>query len=185
MRLVQHLVPLVPLLLASGCVTVGYQEPAAGPRARVRFSTNSTSDAIVYGYERPGCEGAEEAWLRLRAGAGAGGEARRLGMPLWDFQPGAAREVWVRADRPLSGLVEASMRRDDGGSMDCPVAFVIGLEEGGDYEVAYQQVTGSRCSVLITRIAETEGAWRRFPLRVFFAKDTALVPACAERHPGL
>jgi len=180
MRLVRH---LVPLLLASGCVTVGYQEPAAGPRARVRFSTNSTSEAIVYGFEQPGCEGREEAWLRLRAGAG--GSPQRLGLALWDFEPGAGRGVWGRADRPLSGLVEASMRGDGGGSMDCPVAFVIGLEDGGDYEVAYQQVPGSRCSVLVTRIAETGGAWRRLPLRVFFAKDTSLVPACAERHPGL
>lgn len=182
MRLVRHLVPLVPMLLAAACATVGYQEPAAGPRARVRFSTNSTSAATVFGYERPGCEGAEEAWLRLRVGGGA---ARQLGMPLWDFDAGAAREVWVRTDRPLSGLVEASMRGEDGGSMDCPVAFVVGLEEGGDYEVAYQQVPGSRCSVLVTRLAESAGAWRRYPLRVFFAKDTALVPACAERHPGL
>jgi hypothetical protein len=178
---VRHLRLLVPLLLAGGCATPGYQEPVAGPRARVRFSTGSASAATVYGYERPGCEGSEATWLRLRLGAG--GEARRLGVPLWAFEAGAAREVWVRTDRPLSGLFEASMRGASGSAFGCPVAFVVGLEDGGDYEVAYQQIPGSLCAVLVARIVGAQGAWQRQPVRMFFAKDTAGIPACAERHP--
>jgi uncharacterized protein YceK len=174
---------LVPLLLASGCATVAYREPPSGPRARVRFSTATATPATVYGYERPGCEGTEEAWMRLRLGAG--GEPKRLGMPLWDFDAGAAREVWVRTDRPLSGLFEAAMTGAAGGSFQCPVAFVVGLEDGGDYEVAYQQIPGSLCAVLVTRIAGTEGAWQRLAVKLFFARDTAGIPGCAERHPGL
>jgi hypothetical protein len=174
---------LVPLLLAAGCAAVGYQEPAAGPRARVRFSTSTDGAATVHVFERPGCEGSEAAWMRLRRGGG--GEPRRLGMPLWAFDAGAAREVWVRADRPLSGLVEAPMRGASGATFDCPVAFVFGVEDGGDYEVAYQQIPGSLCAVLVTRIAGAEGAWQRLPVKVFFARDTAGIPACAERHPGL
>jgi hypothetical protein len=176
------------LLALAGCATLRYQEPASGPRARVRFVTNSASVTVVSGAERPRCEGGEEEWMRLRVGSDLGSTKRRLGIPLWHYGDNAAMEVYVRTDRPLLGVISSATNRPFGASgphLECAVAYQAELREGEDYEVGYVALADGLCLVGVSRIVGRDGGFVREPVAAATAADTQAIPACAARHPAL
>jgi hypothetical protein len=134
---------LVAAALA-GCAGPAYEEPQSGPRARVRFSTDTTQVTGVWRYGDPACSTDEREVLRLSASPG---------------RSDAAKEIHVPAGRPFYGLfIGADLRtaaRDSAFSQvttlyeQCGVPFSFVFEDGAEYEVALDR---ARCSVAIARI---------------------------------
>jgi hypothetical protein len=133
------------LLALAGCAAPSYEEPLDGPRARARFSTDTTNQAVLQQYGDNACRAGESEVTRLRGGV-----------------PGvsdAVRELYVVAGKPFYGLFIGSDQRT--ASRDaafgqtttlleqCGVPFSFTFEPGADYEVAFRRAA---CRVEIWRI---------------------------------
>lgn len=76
--------------------------------------------------------------MRLRVGPLLTSSPKRLGMPLWDFHENAAKEVYVRADKPMTAIfwgTETDKRYGATTYYSCGVPFTAAFQKDKDYEV--------------------------------------------------
>lgn len=97
---------LAALILLAGCVPTLSHEPESGPRARVRFSTDSPGVTFIYQYRDVDCKQDELELGRLRNGICLLCSGKRLGMPLWNYHNNAAKEIYVTAGTMFYGLMQ-------------------------------------------------------------------------------
>lgn len=91
---------LYSVLTLFGCATLSYQEPTIGPRAKVRFTTNTYDIMVIRGYSSQGCDNEQEL-MRLRVGSLINSNPKSLGMPLGDgYHKNAAKEVYMKTNEP-------------------------------------------------------------------------------------
>ncbi len=144
-----------PLLVVS-CSTLKYEEPTSGPRARVRFTTNSYSVAILRTYGDAHCETDEQEWMRLSARGIPNAIVKRLDIPLWTYRDGQAVEVYVAANRPLNGMF-ISEYLDNRKINRCGAPFFYTFKENTEYEVSHYGAPAQACSVTISTITNVGG----------------------------
>ena len=102
MRLL-YVVVIISVVL-TGCESLLYKEPMAGPQARVRFVTETEGVTVLRVYNDTHCTTNETEWMRLRDGFVLRSTPKVLGMPLWKYHKNAAKEVFVEANKLLNGL---------------------------------------------------------------------------------
>jgi len=170
----------------SGCSTLSYKEPDSGPRAKVRFTTNSYQVTTLDQFENLSCEEKSEI-MRLRNGPLLLAEPKRLGMPLWSHHDNGAKEVYVKAGVPFVGLFRNS--EVEGISITsvvpgistkeitfskCGVPFKYTFRDKGAYEVAYNH---GKCSVSIALIEKSDDGQFKMVPQLF---EPLEVVRCAE-----
>lgn len=143
----------VPLaFIISACSTLVYQEPATGPRARVRFITDSDEISILRTYGDKNCSANEVEWLRLRNGTLVNSSPKRLGMPLWNYHDNAAKEVYVEANKLIYGLFQGGETTFTKTYL-CGTPFWYSFEEQADYEVTFKW-SRQECHVTVSTIID-------------------------------
>ena len=131
-------------VLLAGCRSYSYVEPTGEDRARVRFvTTSSESVAILWAYDDEQCHGQRE-MMRLRNGPLVRSPEKRLGMPLWDFNQYAAKEVYMTAGRPFYGIfytgAVSGVLTPFQETRYTVEAFQIRFEANKDYEIVLDDV---------------------------------------------
>lgn len=166
-------------VVVTGCQSLRYEEPMAGPRARVRFVAETKSITVLRMYDDTDCTVNETEWMRLYDGFVLRSEPKVLGMPLWRYHKNAAKEVFVEANKPLHGLFTGSetvfrwfssdeseqsfdrlARREEEFNhflhtrthYFCAAPFSFRFSEGEDYEVTFR-LDRDRCEVVISQFA--------------------------------
>jgi hypothetical protein len=140
-------------LLLSGCSALVYQEPTSGPRARVRFVTDSYMITVLRTYSDKNCSDETE-WLRLRnAKIFLNSSPKRLGMPLWRHHEHAAKEVYVATDKPVFGMMQ-SEDMEYSRIYTCAAPFAYKFQQDVDYEVNFN-FSKAQCTVQISKIVQT------------------------------
>lgn len=157
---------LAGFALLSACASIPYQEPTAGPVARVRFVTEATEITILRTYDDAQCTKNEVEWLRLRDGPMLNSPPRRLGMPLWSYSDNAAKELRVTAGKPVYGLMQGGERVTLGRSQLCGAPFDYTFEEGADYEVKLRWLP-QECQVTVSRIVDAPSGPRFADVKTF------------------
>src|SRR5689334_148288 len=153
---------LIALLLLTSCSALHYKEPTSGPRARVRFVTDTKEIAVLRAYDDVGCTQNETEWMRLRNGPLITSTRKSLGMPLWKYTDNAAKEVYVDVGRQfnwlfmsadstlqlspvmLAGLIPVEVHA-------CGVPFSYTFIENKDYEVSLQW-NRTTCRVIVSEV---------------------------------
>lgn len=174
MRLL-YVVVIISVVL-TGCNSLLYKEPMAGPQARVRFVTETKGVTVLRVYDDTQCTTNETEWMRLHGGLFLRSTPKVLGMPLWNYHKNAAKEVLVEANKLLNGLFtgsetvwelessEGSKQSDsfftrtewrrsgilDGTDYHCATPFSFRVSENEDYEVTFRW-DRDNCSVLINQ----------------------------------
>lgn len=166
--------------ILSGCSTLSVEEPTNGPRARVRFTTNTESIMVVRGYDDAGCESGEKEWMRLANHFLVNSDPKRLDMPLWSFHPNAAKELYVTT-APHTFLFSGS-----GGTHLCGVAVHQTFEQDRDYELSFN-VDSASCNVQLNVLESVNGTPVRTFLKEYSNKVTPTTQGClrqfnAPRH---
>lgn len=159
------------LLACAGCAGLSYVQPTSGDRARVRFVTETSTLAVMKGYDGPDCSGEEREWMRLRVGPLITSTVTRLGMPLWEFHDNAAKEVYVATNKDLVALIWTEQ-----GTLKCGVPVTYRFMPGQDYEVKYTS-SGRSCSVSISMIAARGDGHERRRVGTFDS-TTSAYPGC-------
>lgn len=149
------LLVLVAFLLES-CANMSYQEPASGPRARVRFATTTEAISVLRVYEDKNCSINETEWMRLRNGVLMNSAPKRLGIPLWHHHENGAKEVQVKAEVPTHGMFTGSVSYG-ARTLRCGVPFSYTFEANRDYEVEFR-VSVRKCTVGISEITSNASA---------------------------
>lgn len=139
-------------IFASACSTLSYQEPAAGPRARVRFVTDSNEISVLRTYGDKNCSTHESEWIRLRNGMLINSSPKRLGMPLWNYHDNAAKEVYVEANKQIYALFQGGETTSVKVYL-CGTPFWYSFDDGADYEVRFKWAP-QECRVTVARIAD-------------------------------
>jgi hypothetical protein len=167
-------------VVVTGCQSLRYEEPMAGPRARVRFVAETKSPTVLRMYDDTHCTLNETEWMCLRNGFVFGSEPKVLGLPLWSYHKNAAKEVFVEANKPLHGVFFGSETvygwwgsYGSTQSIDrfalktevpksglsvtryyCAAPFSFRFSEGEDYEVTFRW-DRDQCAVVISQFAGT------------------------------
>jgi len=145
----------------AACNTLSYEEPKPGsmPLARVRFITTSDGVTVLRVYDDPGCNYNETEWLRVKVGFLGRSQPKSLGMPLWDYDVNAAKEVYVAANKQINAMFFGG--EIEGRSIyTCGVPFFYSFSEGHDYEVKYVW-SETRCRVEISELVGSGQTWSR------------------------
>lgn len=88
------------VLTLFGCATLSYQEPTIEPRAKVRFTTNTSDPMVIRSYNSQDCDNEQEL-MRLRVGFVINSNPKTLGMPLGEeYHKNATKEVYMKANQP-------------------------------------------------------------------------------------
>jgi hypothetical protein len=155
-------------LFSIGCSTIRYTEPATGPKARVRFVTDTESVTVVWGYKTENCENEEE-WMRLRNGPLINSSPKKLGIPLWNYHENSAKEFYVSTERPLILMFKGSetvVKISEVRTYFCAVPIIYKLQEK-NYEVSFN-LHKKQCTVDVFEIVKTEsGAFEKRLLKTF------------------
>lgn len=158
---------IIASLAIAGCAAnaLTYSEPLQGSRARVRFATHTDYVTVLRAYDDANCTVNENEWMRLRAGKQVNAQPKKLGMPLWIHDPGAANEVYVDATRAHTFLFSGAAAV---GTMiyRCGVPLTYQFEPDKDYEVTFYQPWTS-CTVAVDAIVADAGTHKRSRLKVF------------------
>lgn len=155
--------PLFLIIFATtsitGCSTLSYEEPDSGPKARVRFATEFEGITVLRTYDDKSCRINETEWMRLRNGTLINTHEKYLGLPLNKYHKNAAKEVYVRAGKEITGMFTGSEIKE-GVVYSCGVPFSYTFDDKKDYEVEF---TWSRrhCRANIYEIVNTSGQWSR------------------------
>jgi hypothetical protein len=169
---------IIASLAIAGCAAnaLTYSEPLQGSRARVRFATHTDYVTVLRGYDDADCTVNENEWMRLRAGKQVSAQPKKLGMPLWIHDPGAANEVYVDATRAHTFLFSGAAAV---GTMiyQCGVPLTFRFEPDKDYEVTFSQL-GVNCSVTVYGIVADAGAYKRTRLKFFADQATPEQAGC-------
>jgi hypothetical protein len=142
-----------------GCAGLSYQEPLTGPRARVRFVTDTRDLTILRTYDDVGCTQNETEWMRLRVGPYLTSTRKTLGMPLAKYHENAFKEVFVEAKKQINGLIigsEVPFSIYFLTTYYCGVPFFYTFAENKDYEVSFRW-DREQCSATISEITVDDG----------------------------
>jgi hypothetical protein len=172
----------IALLLAAcaGMPGLLYVEPTQGDRARVRFTTNLSATTVLYGFEESECRGKREEWMRLSNYDVISPTPRRLGIPLWNHHPNAAKEVFVNAARPVNLMFSATL--NDGYYVNqCLVPLTFKFEKDRDYEVAFS-LTPQNCIATANEITSVAGNPVRTSLKTFGSISIREPSTCLEQR---
>jgi hypothetical protein len=148
---------IVSLWLA-GCATLTYQEPTAGPRARVRFVTDTSDLTVLRTYDDSNCTRNEAEWMGLRVGFLFNSSPKSVGMPLGHYHTNAAKEVYVQAGKPIYGFFigsETPYSFPAPNTYLCGVPFLYTFSEDKDYEVSFKW-NRYDCRVAISEIIHND-----------------------------
>ena len=178
-----HLFSVCTVLSLSACAVQTYVEPAAGPRAKVRFVTTSKDPTVLRSYTDLNCSGESE-WMRLRDGTITNNTGKSLDIPLNVYSKNAAREVYVEANKPVTVLFDGG-EEDNGvnkGYHSCGTLVSFSYGEGKSYEVKF--TSGRTCSATVSEIQNNAGQWSRVPLAAFNER-TNVTPGCLSRFKAM
>lgn len=169
---------VAPLFVAS-CSTIVYQEPAAGPRARVRYVTDSNSVSVLRTYGDENCATNETEWMRLRNGMLLNSSPKRLGMPLWNYHDNAAKEIYVEANKPIHALFHGG---ETVGltTYACATPFSFSFNENTDYEVRFKWATKA-CGVSIFQLIKNPDGVAMQEVATFTNQATGANKGCLAR----
>lgn len=156
------ILPLIVMpLLLSGCASLSYQEPVQGPRARVRFATDTDSLVVLRAYDDMSCNQNETEWMRLRAGYLLNSNPKKLGMPLWKHHENAAKEVYVATNKEMYALFSGGEQLGNT-IYSCGVPFSYKFSENTDYEVKFHwnpRNSPGACLTTISQIVQNGSDW--------------------------
>lgn len=190
-RLVAHARAVAPLLLLalSSCATLTYVEPTTGSRARVRFATTSASISVLRSFGDDHCTTGEQEMLRLRNGPLARPEPKRLGMPLWDFNDNAAKEVYMPAGKQLNFLF--GVNTASGGLAvahfyfwtvrSTGIPFSVTFDGSKDYEIVLDEEQGK---IRAYELAGARDRPVRVPMSVTLNENEGCLKAIARERTG-
>jgi hypothetical protein len=146
---------VITSLWLTGCASLTYQEPAQGPRARVRFVTDSS--AILRAYDDANCTQNEKEWMRLKNGFLFNSSPKTLMMPLQKYHKNAAKEVFVDASKPMHGMFFGA--EQVGTTVyTCGVPFSFTFSENSDYEVKFEW-SQNQCLAIVSQIVASGSDW--------------------------
>jgi hypothetical protein len=165
------------MVLLAGCSTLSYQEPTSGPRARVRFATETLDASLVYSYDDQSCRTNEIELVRLRNGVLVSGAPKRLGLPLWSYHENAAKEFYVASGKPSYFMFTGTSTSPyDRNVYSCGVAFSLNFVADTDYEVIFNWHP-TQCRVFVNKLLVEGGEPRRVRMMSF---DNKLTPQTAD-----
>ncbi len=144
-------------LTACAMPILRYQEPTQGPRARVRFVTDSTDAAILRVYDDSNCTLNETEWMRLGNRHYLKTNPKTLGLPLWHYNESAATEVYVEAGKPLNAMFFGA-ERALAVVFSCATPFSFSFSENTDYEVSFRW-SRKQCFVTISQFVHNGDSW--------------------------
>lgn len=165
---------LAALTLLCSCGGIRYQEPAEGPRARVRFAVPQNIDTVglqragasVYAFDSAECTNTQF-WLQVLDGFQAGNPGQRLGIPLDEFRSAGANEVYVATVEPVHLLLTSLREGNTAVSTNfatCAVFINTTLLPGHDYEFVLSRASraiNAQCRVLMSEIVAHDGGYAR------------------------
>jgi hypothetical protein len=99
--------------------------------------------------------------MRLRIGYLLNSAPKTLGMPLWNYNKNAAKEVYVAAGKPIHAMFIGSETTYSAlGSKvhSCGAPFSFTFAENNNYEVTFQW-SPENCEVIVSQIVQTENNW--------------------------
>ncbi|MGC4405421.1 hypothetical protein [Methyloversatilis sp. MC4-4] len=169
---------LATSIVTCACSTLVYQEPISGPRARVRFATDSKDISVLRTYSDKNCSTNEAEWMRLRNGVLINASPKRLGISLWRDHENAAKEVYVGAGSPIYGLFI-------GGEMAenmiyrCGTSFLFTFQDAYDYEVRFRW-SRKQCYVTISQISDPQSGAEIKQLAEFTNQVTEANKGCLD-----
>lgn len=168
-------------LFLLGCSTLSYQEPQTGPRAKVRFVTETDEVAVLWSYDDAACKTNESEVMRLRVGFLVNSNPKRLGLPLWDFHANAAKEIYFDASKPKYFLFSGdSIDPPDTTMYSCAVPFSFHFEANKDYEVAFKWHP-QNCRVVISELTGEGSSASRVSLAVADNRARAESSGCMDQ----
>lgn len=162
-----------------GCSTLTYQDPTSGPRARVRFVTDSNEVSVLRTYGDENCSTGEVEWLRLRNGFLLNSSPKRLGIPLWNYHDNAAKELYVEANKTITGLFQ-------GGETTgmkiyrCGTPFTFLFQENFEYEVFFKWAR-AECRVTISQLVSSQQGIEKKEIAEFSNQTTDINRGCMAR----
>jgi hypothetical protein len=172
MNCFKFLLPSFLLSVLTGCSSISYEEPKSGPVARVRFVTDSNFIVNIYGYKPETCD--EESYMMtLRNGFRFRTDAKRLGIPLWDYNENAGKEFLIPAGLPQIFSFRTIALQQTGLytfiERSCFSVIHQNFEEGKDYELSHHYEYHSNrpfCSINLFEIKTNEkGISEKVPLQ--------------------
>jgi len=95
--------------------------------------------------------------MRLRVGPLWVGKRKTLGIPLWNYNENAAKEVFVQANKPINGMFFGE-ERDILVVHLCAVPFFYSFAENDDYEVMFRW-DRKHCRVTVSRFVRDNDSW--------------------------
>lgn len=175
------------VLCLTGCATLGYQEPMAGPRARVRFVTTSNEVTVLRAYDDANCTQNESEWMRLRVGVFLNSSPKTLGMPLWNYHKNSAKEVFVEANKQITAMFFSSETKVTGMMTTyqfCATPFSYSFSENNDYEVKFLW-NPRQCQVTISEFVRNGESWSLSEVARFDNKVNESNRGCLEQFKKL
>jgi hypothetical protein len=165
----KHIFIVFVIALLTACTLLKYQEPTQGPRARVRFVTNTSEITVLRTYDDVNCTVNESEWMRLRDGPFFHGSPKTLGLPLWSYHRNAAKEVYVEANKQINGMFFG----EDVDHMvlyralyQCGVPFYFSFKENTDYEVKFHW-SRTQCTAAVSQFVRNGENWSLLELARF------------------
>lgn len=153
---------IFPMMWMTACTGLSYQEPMQGPRARVRFVTTSGGLTVLRTYNDINCTQNETEWMRLRVGYVPNSDLKTLGLPLWSYHKNSAKEVFVEANRPITGMFFGA-QTIGATRYSCGTPFSFSFLEENDYEVKFQwnpsRLEPYPCQTIISKFVRDGEKW--------------------------
>jgi hypothetical protein len=156
---------VLSLFLLSSCSSLSYKEPTTGPRARVRFVTDTKEITVLRVFDDASCTQNATEWMLLRVGPFLNSSPKVLGIPLWNYHDNAAKEVYVEANKQITGFFRGAETPFPWSPIlttyYCAVVFSYNFSEGKDYEVSFKW-DQKNCRVDLSEIvSDNEGGYKR------------------------
>ena len=170
------LIPMAVVFGFSGCAGLSYDQPTTGDRARVRFVTDTTGVTVLRTYEGDDCAGTEKEWMRLKRGVMYTSSVTRLGMPLWDYEEKAAKEVYVASAKPLNAIFWGTLY-EGRWHYQCGVPITANFDAGKDYEIKYSWHP-SMCRAVLYEIVQKGDQHELLKIKEFSNRSTTLRSGC-------
>lgn len=167
---------LAGLLLLSACSTLSYQEPTSGLRARVRFVSDLDAISVLQVYDGENCSGNETEWLRLKNGTLIHSTPKKLGMPFWNYNDNAAKEVYVAANRQFNGLIKGDEMTGTA-VYSCAVPVLFTFLDNTDYEVFFHW-SRTDCHVTVAQLIDDPAHSEKKEIRLFTNKADGINEGC-------
>lgn len=182
-------------ILLTSCVTIDYEEPTSGERAKVRYavvdSGNSLTStrATAYHFSDKNCSDKKRMLSISDDGTNKpfdfiNKQKQSLGINLMDYNKGAVEEVWAKTNTDFITVLVGSINGSGPASIGvdrvyaCAVKLETKFDKNKEYEFVYFQPKYNVCEVKMNEIVKVQGIYERRNIKTFINNAESISANC-------